>query len=198
MAERSAPVGTASSNRKEVCLTTDRTLPVAEELTDLPFFALLVLGARCARRAEPLFLEYWTAAPPQHVEAVRHAIQAVENLAAGPAASLWNDAARETSRAAGAAIAADLAEAPEPAVHAADAAAELAEAVHPERSRIRAARAAVRAAQAAAKAIGASGAENERGFFLALHEDLQTLRVQAGSQQWTDETAVSPRILDSQ
>ena len=195
MAEKIA-VGTASSNQKEVCLTTDRTLPDEEELADLPFFALLVLGARCARRAEPLFLEYWTDAPLQHVEAVKQAIQAVEDLAARPAAAVWNDAARETSRAAGAAIAADLAEAPEPAVHAADAAAELAEAVHPERSRIRAARAAVRAAQAAAKAIGASGAENGQRFFLALNEDLNTLRVQAGFQQWTDESAVSAQILD--
>ena len=145
-----------------------------------------------------MFLEYWTDAPPRHVEAVRQAIQAVEGLAARPTEAVWDDAARETSRAADAAIAADLAEAPEPAVHAADAAAELADAVHPERSRVRAARAAVRAAQAAAKAIGASGAENERGFLLTLHEDLNTLRVQAGSQQWTDETPVSPRILDSQ
>ncbi len=178
-------------------MTSDRTLPTEGELIDLPFFAILVLAVRCAHRVEPLFVKFWVDAPLEHVEAVRHAIQAVENLAANPRGSLWKDAGKATLRAADAAAAADLADAPESAVHAADAAAELAGAIQPERTRTLAARAAIRSVRASAQALAGSGAGNQREFYSALHEDLQTLRAYAGSQQWTDKTAVSLRILDS-
>lgn len=173
-------------------------MPTEQDLETLPYFAILALGARCARQVEPLF-RTWKRAPEEHVRAVSNAIQAVEDLAACPdavaRAPLWVSAADAALLAADAASAADRAGAPSAALCAADAAAELANAIDPDGPRNRAARAVCKTVRASATALEQSDAGGRGEFLSQLAEVLDRLRRHASAEGWTDETGVS--ILDS-
>ena len=169
-------------------------MPTEQDLEALPYFAILALGARCARHVTPLF-SAWSGAPQEHVRAVADAVQAVEDLAASPdavaRAPLWTTAVDAALLAADAASAADSSEAPASAICAADAAAELANAIDPDAPRKSAARAVRKAMQASAMALDQSGSGGKGEFLSQLTVVLDRLRSQALTEGWTDETSVS-------
>lgn len=169
-------------------------MPTEQDLETLPYFAILALGARCARHVAPLF-GAWERAPQEHVRAVADAVQAVEDLAACPdavaRAPLWTTAVDAALLAADAASAADSSEAPTSAICAADAAAELANAIDPDGPRKSAARAVRKAMQASAEALDRSDSGRKGEFLSQLTAVLDRLRSQALTEGWTDETGVS-------
>lgn len=173
-------------------------MPTEKDLATLPYFAILALGARCARRVVPLF-STWKRAPEEHLRAVSSAIQAVEDLAACPdavaRAPLWVSAVDAALLAADAASAADRADAPPAALYAADAAAELANAIDEDGPRKSAARAVCKTVRASATALEQSEAGSEGEFLAQLAKDLEQLQRHAVAESWTDETGVS--IADS-
>jgi hypothetical protein len=181
-------------------LSLSTTTPSEQDLVDLPYFALLALGARSARRVAPLF-RTWKQAPERHLSALSNAISAVENLAGCPdsasRATFWVPTTHAAILAANAACEADMASAPSTAVRAADATAELADAIHPDCPRRSAARAVCRSIRASAEAVELYEAECERGFHERLIADLEKLRLHASVEGWTDETGIPTQILDA-
>ena len=175
-------------------MTSTPAMPTEQDLETLPYFAILALGARCARHIAPLF-GTWQRAPEEHVRAVADAVQAVEDLAASPdalsRAPQWAAAADAALLAADAASAADSSEAPTSAICAADAAAELANAIDPDGPRKSAARAVWKAMRASAEAVDRSAAGGKGEFLSQLAAVLDRLRSQALTEGWTDETGVS-------
>lgn len=173
-------------------------VPTQEDLEQLPYFAILALGAHCARQVVPLF-QTWERAPRQHVQALSGAIQAVETLAGCPEPEartpLWVSAADATLLAADAASAADRADAPPTALCAADAAAELSAAIDPAGPRTVAARAVRKTVRASAAALDQSEAGGKSAFLGQVTGIVERLRQHAAAEGWTDETGV--RITDS-
>jgi hypothetical protein len=176
------------------------TTPSEQDLVALPYFALLALGARSARRVAPLF-RTWKKAPERHVSALSNAISAVENLAGCPdpasRAAFWVSTAHAAILAANAACEADMASAPSTALRAADAAAELVDAIHPDCPRRNAARAVCKSIRASAEAVELYESKCEREFHERLTDDLEKLRLHASVEGWTDETGIPTRILDT-
>lgn len=72
--------GTVKKRAKQPAKVADE-LATKEEILQLPRWAQVAFAARCARRVEPLFLNNWPDAPLKHVEAVSHAVAAVEQFA---------------------------------------------------------------------------------------------------------------------
>ena len=59
---------------------TERGLPTEEEISQLPRWAIVAFAARCARRAQSVFIFAWPDAPEEHKEAVVNAIQAADKV----------------------------------------------------------------------------------------------------------------------
>jgi len=175
-------------------------MPQERDLAGLPYFAILVLGARNARYVEHLF-KTWQGASSEQVDAVASAIKAIEDLAGYPDAAAraphWGSATNVALLACDAATAADCASAPAAALLAADSAAELADAIDPDRGRTKAARAVLRSIHASASAIEHSNDGDNEEFLAQIGRDVENLRAQASSQGWTDDTGVSMQVLDS-
>ncbi|MEM6672439.1 MAG: hypothetical protein AAF726_06315 [Planctomycetota bacterium] len=171
-------------------------LPTAEDLASLPYFAILALGARCAKRVAPIF-GTWDGATQEQVRAVSRAARSVQELAESPSmvsrVPLWVSARQFTRMAAEAASAADMAEAPVTILSSADAAAELAGAIDPDGNRAPAARAVLRSIEMAAEALD-DGEEQKRQEFLGwVGQLVEQLQERAVTEGWTDLTAVTIR-----
>ncbi|MEO0663946.1 MAG: hypothetical protein AAFZ87_20640 [Planctomycetota bacterium] len=172
------------------------TLPTGEELESLPYFAILALGARCAKTVGPVF-ESWEGATRDQVSAVARAALDVEKLAASPSmvsrAPLWGPARQSTRGAADAATAADMAEAPHAALCAADAAAELSAAIDLEAQRSVAAGAVSRTIRACIGALGDTDGSQQREFLEWVTWLVRHLGECAAAERWTDESPVTIR-----
>lgn len=172
------------------------TLPTVGELESLPYFAILALGARCAKRVGPIF-ERWEGASSDQVRALDRAARDIEQLAASPSmvsrAPLWGAARQSTRGAADAATAADMAEAPHPALCAADAAAELSGAIDLDAQRPIAARAVSRTVRSCVGALGGSDGSQQREFLEWVTWLVSHLGECAAVERWTDESAVTIR-----
>ncbi|MEM1448803.1 MAG: hypothetical protein AAF726_06190 [Planctomycetota bacterium] len=170
------------------------TLPTEEELAALPYFAILALGARCAKQVGPVFGS-WEGATQDHVRAVSRAARDVAELAASPSmvsrAPLWGPARQSTRGAAEAASAADMAEAPHEVLCAADAAAELAGAIDLDGERAPAARAVSRTVRASVGALVDADGSQQREFLEWLSRHVTHLRECAVAERWTNETPVT-------
>jgi len=171
------------------------SIPSMKEIAKLPLWAQVAFAARCARRVQALFAQFWAAAPSEHVKAIDRAITLAEASAASPASASESVTAYARAAATAAADASDARAGAHTATRAARAAATAARAAY---AATRAARAAAtRAARAAATAAGAaayvdaSRAAIRRDFELLL----ELAKGREGVPAWTDETPVPPEVF---
>lgn len=180
-------------------VTSNASIPTEEDLVVLPYFAILALGARSARYAEPVYRS-WNQASDEQLRDVSNAIRAVEDLTGCPDAAtrapLWASAADALSLAIAAASAADCADAPASVLHAADSAAELSGAIDPHCRRRTAARAVLRSIQASASALEPNGSARD-AFVAQIGRDVERLRIHTAERSWSEETGVALAVLDS-
>lgn len=171
-------------------------LPSEGDLASLPYFAILALGASCARKVAPVY-EAWEGATREQARALTRAAKAVEDLAESPTAVSrmphWVSARQSTRLAADAASEADMREAPEAVLCAADAAAELAGALDQDVECVPAARAVRRTLVAAVGAL--EDGDGSRGDELVrwVTGTLEQLRERAIEERWTNQSPVTLR-----
>ena len=146
------------------------SIPSMKEIAKLPLWAQVAFAARCARRVQALFAQFWAAAPSEHVKAIDRAITLAEASAASPASA--SESVTAYARAA------------------ATAAADASDARAGAHTATRAARAAATAAGAAAY-VDASRAAIRRDFELLL----ELAKGREGVPAWTDETPVPPEVF---
>lgn len=171
-------------------------LPSEGDLASLPYFAILALGAACAKRVAPVF-ETWEGATREQARALTRAVKAVEDLAESPTAVSrmphWVSARQSTRLAAEAASEADMGEAPEAVLCAADAAAELAGALDQDVESGPAARAVRRVLEASVGAL--EDGDGSRGDELVrwVTGMVERLRERAIEERWTNQSPVTLR-----